>query len=240
MTLDSPGSGGAPQLGIPVAEAARHVERLGFLDVNGTAPQAPGGANLVVALRDQPTLLHFDPERVEHWVAAADRGHPTEITRKTHVPLEQPFAWGTIRVVDRLEVFNSFLTFGGIVRAAQLDPTTTLVTFSSHAPIVRSTGHSQSVDLSTGEIGAFFARMMIPIDFTPGAEARVTGASPMALYAAFHAHVDSRLRASEELQAAHPAFAGWCGRERLRLARSFGPDWEAGRALAVELGLVGD
>ena len=237
MTLDLPAPGGGPHLGISTEEAARHVERLGFLDVNGTAPQAPGGANLVVALRDQPTLLHFDPERVEHWVAAAGRGRPTEITRKTQLPLERPFAWGTIRVVDRLEVFNSFLTFGGTVRAAELDPTTTLVTFSSHAPIVRSTGHSQSIDLSTGEIGAFFARMMIPIDFPPGAEALIAGSPPMTLYGAFHASVEARLRASEELQAAHPAFAGWCRRERRRLAAAFAPDWEAGRVLAAELGL---
>ncbi len=238
MTLESSAPGGAPRLGIALAEAARYVERLGFLDVNGTAPHQAGGANLVVALRDRPTLLHFDPERVEHWVAAAGRGQATEITRKTRVPLERPFSWGTIRVVDRLDVFNSFLTFGGTARAVALDATTTLVTFSSHAPIVRAAGHSQSVDLSTGEIGAFFARMMIPIDFTPGAEARVAGSSPMALYAAFHVYVDARLRASEELQEAHPSFAGWCGRERRRIGDSFGPDWDAGRALAAELGLV--
>ena len=43
------------------------------------------------------------------------------------MPLERPFSWGTIRVVDRLEVFNSFLTFGGTVRAVELDAATTIV-----------------------------------------------------------------------------------------------------------------
>jgi hypothetical protein len=226
-----------PPLGLPIVEAARYVERLGFHDVNGTAPQAPGGANLVVALRERPTLEHFDPERVEFWVDASGKGQPAEINRKTTVPVERPFEWGTIRVVDRLEVFNSFLTFGGVLRTTALDPTTTLVVFSSHAPILRSTGHSQQVDLSTGEVGAFFARMRVPIDFTSGAEQRVSGASVMTVYGAFHASVETRLRASEDLRLEHPGFTAWCGRERRRLARLFPADWEAGRALARELGL---
>jgi hypothetical protein len=240
MTDDGTAAAGRPpRLGIPFDEAARHVEHLGFLDVNGTAPQAPGGSNLVVALRERPTLVHFDPERVEHWVAEGGRGRLAEISRKPSVPPERRFLWGTIKVFDRLEVFNSFLTFGGTVRVVERDSATMLVVFSSHAPILRSTGHSQAVDLSTGEVGAFFARMMIPIDFTPGAEARITASAPMAIYAAFHASMEARFDASEELRASHPAFAAWCRRERRRLAALFGPDWEAGRALATELGLAG-
>jgi len=239
MMVDATVPGRPPRLGISFDEAALHVEHLGFLDVNGTSPQAPGGANLVVALRERPTLVHFDPERVEHWVVSGDRGRPAEITRATALPVERPFSWGTIRVVDRLEVFNSFLTFGGIVRAVARDPSTTLVVLASHAPILRSTGHSQAVDLSTGEVGAFFARMMIPIDFTPGAEARLAAAPPLAIYGAFHASMEARLAASEELQASRPDFTAWCRRERGRLATTFGPDWEAGRALAAELGLGG-
>jgi len=238
MTLDATVPGPPPRLGITFDEAAGHVEHLGFLDVSGTSPQAPGVANLVVALRARPSLTHFDPERVEHWVASGGRGRPAEITRKTTVPLERAFSWGTIRVVDRLEVFNSFLTFGGTVRAVARDAATTLVVLSSHAPILRSTGHSQGVDLSTGEVGAFFARMMIPIDFTPGAASRIAEASPMAVYAAFHASMQARLEESDELRDSHPAFAAWCRRERQRLARSFGADWEAGRAMATELGLA--
>jgi hypothetical protein len=213
------------------------VAHLGFLDVNGTAPQAPGGSNLVVALRDRPTLAHFDPERVEHWTFTAGKGQLGEVTRRTPVPLEHPFAWGTIRVVDRLEVFNSFLTFGGTLHAVEWDATTTIAVFSSHAPILRSTGHSQGVDLSTGEVGAFFARMRIPINFIPGAEQRIGEAAPMTVYAGFHAATWARLESSEELRETQPAFAAWCHRERLRLASTFAADWAAGRALAHELRL---
>jgi hypothetical protein len=79
---------------------------------------------------------------------------------------------------------------------------------------------------------------MIPIDFTPGAEARIAAAPPMTLYSAFHASMEERYEASEELRQTHPGFAAWCRRERARLAAAFGRDWEDGRALAAELGLA--
>jgi hypothetical protein len=237
MTMAQARREAQPPLGIPMADAMRLVERLGFLDVQGTAPQAPGGANLVVALRERPTLEHFDPERVEYWVAHADRGRPAEITRRTTVPLEQPFEWGTIRVIDRLEVSNSFLSFGGTLRTVAVDAATMLTVFASHAPIMRAAGHSQQSDTWADEVGAFFAELIIPVHFTPGAEERVTAATPMAVYAAFHVSAAARYRASEELRLTHPGFAAWCGRERQRLATVFPADWEAGGALARELGL---
>jgi hypothetical protein len=60
----------------------------------------------------------------------------------------------------------------------------------------------------------------------------------MAIYAAFHASAQQRLGESGELRESHPDFAAWCRHERERLADLFGADWEAGRALAVELGLA--
>lgn len=238
MTLDAAVPGLPPRLGISFDEAAQHLEHLGFLDVSGTSPHAPGGANLVIALRDRPTLVHFDPERVGYWVASGGRGRRADITRKTAMPLEQPYSWGTIRVIDRLEVFNSFLTFGGTVRAQARDGATTIVVFSSHAPILRSSGHSQEVDPWTGEVGAFFARMMIPVDFAPGAEARIAAVSPMAVYSAFHAAAQARFDRSAGLRESHPRFTAWCQRERQRLHSLFGADWEVGRAIAAELDLA--
>ena len=111
-------------------------------------------------------------------MAVSGQGRLIQLTRATLAPLERSFSWGTIRAIDRLEVFNSFLTFGGRVRLAAVDASTTIAAFDSPAPIVRWSGHSQSVDALTGEIGAFFARMMIPIDFMPGAEQRIADATP--------------------------------------------------------------
>ena len=74
------------------------------------------------------------------------------------------------------------------------DDTTVLVDFSSHAPILRWSGHSQATDPLAAEVGAFFARIKVPIDFVPGAEALVSKATPRTLYCAFIQYVRERLR----------------------------------------------
>ena len=60
--------------------------------------------------------------------------------------------------------------------------------FTSRAPIVRWAGHSQGMDPIADEVGAFFARLMVPVDYQPEAEARVAEAGPEALYAVFLRH----------------------------------------------------
>jgi hypothetical protein len=148
--------------------------------------------------------------------------------------------WGTIRAVDRVEAFNSFLTFGGDVTVAALDPDTTIVVFESPAPIVRSTGHSQAVDPLTGEVGAFFARMKVPIDFQDGAEQRIAAMAPRALYGAMLAALQRRYAHREALRVAHPAIAAWAGREGHRMREEHRADWDAGEALTADLGLDRD
>ena len=221
-------------------QAAERLARLGFVVVNGTHPEATGTAQLLVALRSRPTLEHFDPELVEHWVASGGRGRPAEITRATPIPRHEPFSWGTIRAVDRLEVFNSFLTFGGDVTVAALDADTTIVLFESPAPIVRSTGHSQSVDPLTGEVGAFFARLKVPIDFQPGVEQRIAALAPRMLYGAMVAALQRRYARTEALREAHPAIAAWASREARRMREEHLADWEVGEQLTSDLDLDRD
>ena len=123
---------------------AQFLEGLGFLlTPDGAGDQAP--SYLLVALRTEPTLRHFDPERVEYWMTAHGRGIIDQFGRTTHVPLDHPFSWGTIRVIDRLEVYNDYLTFGGQLSAARLDGFTVAV-FASPAPMLKTTGHSQTPD----------------------------------------------------------------------------------------------
>jgi hypothetical protein len=226
--------------GPALREAAARLAHLGFLVVGGSHPEETGSAQLLVALRSRPTLEHFDADVVEHWVTSAGRGRLAEITRATPTPHTEPFAWGTIRAVDRVEVFNSFLAFGGDVTVAVVDPDTTIVVFDSPAPIVRSTGHSQSVDPLTGEVGAFFARMKVPIDFQDGAEQRIAAMAPRALYGAMLAAIQRRYAQREALRVAHPAVAAWAGREAHRMREEHRPDWDAGEALTTDLGLDRD
>jgi peptidoglycan hydrolase-like protein with peptidoglycan-binding domain len=233
-------TGDATTSGPDLRQAAERLARLGFVVVNGSHPEETGTAQLLVALRSRPTLEHFDTELVEHWTTIGGRGRIEEITRSTPIPRQGTFSWGTIRAVDRVEAFNSFMGFGGDVTLAALDAETTIVVFESPALIVRSTGHSQSVDPLTSEVGAFFARMKVPIDFSPGAEQRIAALSPRALHAAMLASLQRRYARTEALREAHPAIAAWASREARRMRDEHAADWEAGAQLAADLELDRD
>lgn len=219
-------------------EAGRLLANLGFTLVNSDHPGAPGAAYLVVALRDQPTLRHFDPEEITYWVIEAGRGRLASIDRDVAVAPAPEHAWGRITLTDRLGVRNQFLTFGGSLRVQALDPSTLAVGFASPVPILRWSGHSQGLDPLTAEVGAFFGRMMVPIDFNPGAEHLVSAASPLTLYAAFVQDVRERFIHSEALREAHVSIAGWGAREEQRLEADAPDDWAAASELRRQLGLA--
>ncbi len=122
---------------------------------------------------------------------------------------------------------NEFLTFGGTLLGDAQDEHAVLLSFTSRAPIVRWAGHSQGVDPYTDEIGAFFARLMVPIDFQPDAEARIAAADPEALYAAFLLYGVHRLRPGGRLREAYPSLAATVDHESHRLAAEVPEAWSA-------------
>lgn len=133
---------------------------------------------------------------------------------------------------------NAFLTFGGVVRTVQTDPRTTLVVIDSPVSILRWSGHSQDVDPVSPEAAAFFARLLVPIDFTPGAEARISALSPMALYGAFVGDLRGRYQSSRVLRQAHPQLDQWLAHEAHRLETAWAEDWQAGRRMLAGLSLT--
>ena len=118
-------------------------------------------------------------------------------------------SWGRIRIVDRLGVDNRFLTFGGVLRSAAVDDDLTVVSIASPGPLARWSGHSQGSDPLASEIGAFFGRLLVRVDFEPGVEARLAETPPIELYAAFVRNAHDRLAAAAQLRQVEPAFAIW-------------------------------
>jgi hypothetical protein len=217
--------------------AAHLLADLGFSVVNGDDPDAPGRANLLVALRDTPTLRHFDPELISYWRFDGQHGRLVELDRKRKVAGEQLFSWGRIRIVDRLQIENDYIAFGGVLRVADIDPTTRIVQFHAPAPILRWDGHSQGLDALTDEVGAFFGRLMAPIDFRPGAEALVGAADPRALYAAFVQDAWHRFAETRIEMEAEPELARWARHEGYRFETAEPALAAAGRELRIALGL---
>lgn len=224
---------GPEQLG----RAAQQLRHLGFLLVSDHSGPA-GGSRLLVALRSRPTLEHFDPELVRYWRTAQDqRGHSRELTREMSVPLQAGFTWGKLTVIDRYAIENEFVTLGGQLVAGQTAPGTTVAIFSSPGPILRLGGHSQDVDQIALELGAFFGRIMVPIDFEPGVEEAISAATPLERYAAFVAFEQARYATHSALRDELPGTASVIAGEALRIATAEPGAWEAGRELLSRMGL---
>lgn len=217
--------------------AARLLANLGFSLIHSDTPAAPGGAQLLAAFRATPSLRHFDPEMLSYWAASEGRGREATFNRSKPVPAEVAVAWGRVRLVDRLQVDNRFLTFGGTLRAVALSPDLTVASLASPGPLARLSGHSQGLDPLAAEIGAFFGRLMVQVDFTAGAERRLVDTPPIQLYAAFIRDAHARLVAAQSLRAADPSFSNWIAAEAARLEAHEPEAWAAGGALSKELDL---
>jgi hypothetical protein len=205
------------------------LSNLGFL-ASPDLPDRPGPAYLLVAIRDAPTLRHFDPEAVEYWVSEGGRGVRRTLTRATALPIDTDFSWGLIRVVDRLHVSNEYLTFGGQLVAESMGDVVVAV-FTSPAPLLRRGGHSQSWDQAADSLGAFFSRFLLAVDYAPGFEARAAAAGPVARYAAFLVDAMRRCRSSPELRSDRPDLWALLLAEARRLCANRPREWEAGEAL---------
>jgi len=227
---------GLAPLSAPIdpAVAAARLASWGFL-AHPDLPDGSGDAYLLVALRDAPTLVHFDPERVDVWVSRGARGVLQEITRSTR-GFESTFSWGTIEIVDRLGVSNEYVSFGGDLTVAHVGDMTVVICVSS-APILRRGGHSQGWDEAAVDLAAFFGRVLLAVDYIPGFEARIAAAQPLARYAAFIIDSDARYHASEALRDEHPAFWSLIRVEENRLRHDHPTEWADGSALAAAAGL---
>jgi hypothetical protein len=221
------------------APAAGLLANLGFTLINGSQP-GMRGSHLLVALRSQPTLRHFDPEAVTFYEPAGAKARPATVDRSLALRRPaRPVLWGHVHVVDRLAEENRFLSFGGVLRAAAIregHEDMIVLDLLSPGPILRWGGHSQGTDALSGAIGAFFGRLIVPIDFTPGVEARIDGVSPEVLYAAFLMDLVDRSAAARRIRSSAGELDAWTRAECGRVHRSEETRAAAERLL-VEVGL---
>jgi hypothetical protein len=218
-------------------DPATLVADLGFL-VRRDIPTAGEDALLVVALRRAPTERHFDPEVVQYWRTDANgRGRRAELTFSSRPPQTSVFSWGPIEIVDRFGISNTFVAFGGTLATSRDAAGTLIATFRSRAPIVRRGGHSQRYDGVAAALAGFLARLLVPIDFQPGAERMISAADPVARYAAFLQHEVPRL-GLPLVRDAYGADARLVRAEAERLRLRDPLAWDCGAELLARLGLA--
>jgi hypothetical protein len=218
------------------AAAASLLAELGFRLV---APEDHGAAwHLLIALRARPTLRHFDPESLAYYAPTAGGAELVTLTRPeggTGGPTDDRVAlWGHVHVLDRIPVENRFLTFGGRIRVAAVNAELTVIDLASPAPIVRWGGHSQGTDELTQAIGAFFGRLIVPIDFVPGAAERIDAVPAEVLYRAFLADGLRRSAAAERRGTERGGLGAWIASAWMR-ARQDTAACDAAQRLLREL-----
>jgi hypothetical protein len=221
----------APQAPFPLdpVGAAVSLAELGFL-ANPDLPDRSGPAYLLVAMRESPTLRHYDPEAVEYWVSKGGRGVRRTLTRSSRLPVDTEFSWGLIRIVDRLKVTNEYLTFGGRLFAGLVDGAVVAV-FTSPAPLLRRGGHSQGWDQGADSLGAFFSRLLLAVDYAPGFEALAADARPVTRYAAFVGNAMDRYRSSPILRSVQSDLWRLLEAEERRLRTDDRAAWAQGEVL---------
>ena len=234
---ESPGQAGpSPTAPTPI-DASRTLADLGFL-VHSDVPDATGPAFLLVALRQRPALTHYDPEIVDYWVSAGGAGRREQLSRLTPLPIDgREFAWGEIRIHDRLHVTNEYLTFGGRLSAADVDGVVVAV-FESTVPLMRRGGHSQGWDEAAENAGAFFGRAKVAVDYVAGFEQRFGSVRPETRYGAFVADLVERYRSEPLLRESRPRLWSLVRTEAARLDSEVPDDLAAGRRLLEEMRLA--
>lgn len=214
--------------------AARRLVPWGFL-ADPDLPDRPGPASLLVAMRERPTLRHYDPEVVGFWATHDGRGTHETITRASLMPVSTGVSWGEIQILDRLGESNGYLGFGGRCDADLIDDAV-IVAFTSSAPILRRGGHSQGWDDGADAVGAFFGRLLVTVDYVPGFEERLAHATPLARYAAFIRDAETRERGMPISAVELRPFATTVRREGNRLRADHPDAWGEGTALLADVG----
>lgn len=117
----------------------KRMEDWGYYLLPKSHPDSPGYSGLLVAIRDKPTMMHFDPEEI-HLRIRDVREEASWVTLSLEPFFHQstPVCASCVRLHDRIGKETRFFTFGGALRAEMI-PGETVYALTSPAPILACT-----------------------------------------------------------------------------------------------------
>jgi len=146
----------------PETDALQFVEQLenwGYLCLPKAHPTSPGYTGLLVAIRESPTRMHFDPESVCLQVVGRS-GRPTRTTfhLQSHFPRSKRVCPTVVTLRDRMEKEVEFFTFGGWLDSTSV-PGETVYSLRSPAPILKLENPASLPARFTAESEALLAKI---------------------------------------------------------------------------------
>jgi hypothetical protein len=205
---------------------------------NRTRRQADETSHLLVALRPQPTLAHFDPETIDYWTSDGSADTLPKLDREARFPLTSDYAWGRVTITDRLNVKNEFLSFGGALRA-QMAPDATVL---AGLQLARADPALERPQPGLGSAGRRGGRLLRPDQGPDRLRPRRRGArlqgGPAGPLLRLHPGVRERLTQAQALREANRWLAEWSSRESQRMESVAGDQWRAATELRRQLAAI--
>ncbi len=136
------------------------VHNLGYHLLPPHHPDGLGYSGLLIAIRQQPTLHHFDPQRLELRLQDMDGDVRFRTLSWLSPDLQETCVCpGRIVLVDRIDRYKEFYTFGGTLKIlATLD--TLVYSIHSPVPILELDMDSDTVpDILAAETDSLLARI---------------------------------------------------------------------------------
>lgn len=186
--------------------ALQTMERKGYLLLPKAHPASPGYGGLLVAIREEPAGLGYDPQSVRVWIA--DKiVDPSWETMSYNTPLQraEQVVTGRLILSNRSKERIEFFSFGGKLESFST-PGATVYSISSQAPIMelfepRETVPDQLVYETEGILAKVGARLSLDSkDFAH----QLAKVDPVVLYAASVYSILLHYQQSNDLRESFP------------------------------------
>ena len=200
----------------------RQVSNWGYYLLPRSHPHSPGHPGLLIAIRQTPTEMHFDPETVQLHLCGSDgSSEAVTLTLTSSLHGSSRVCPGMVILHDRVDKRADFFVFGGSLEAS-FSPGETVYSLYSTAPILPVTEDGQGFsDQLAFETQAMIGRLQAGWGaYDKAFEQRLAQVDPVELYLACLQSIWQRYEKAPALRHSFPRFYADLAQERQWLAQA--------------------
>jgi hypothetical protein len=119
------------------------MDNWGYYLLPGHHPNSPGHSGLLVAIREHPTRMHYDPETIQLRFADQTDDHWETLTLHSNMNSSRRVMAGRIIISDRVDKRVEFFCYGATIETVTT-PHEVIYTMGSTAPVLELTDRTDS------------------------------------------------------------------------------------------------